>query len=166
MATQTAPIGVCATCSQPATTHCAGCADTEHTGTQCVTLYCSKACQTKDWSKHKAACQSAQGRKKLFRAAELIQETFYAVRAEAFDLKIWEVDESSDDGKTHIFDIKIEKGFGIGPAGERCDDDVSTNRAVLSYSSGGDVFTGVLRALGVRGFKGTNNCSFKLHRPS
>ena len=99
MATQTAPSGVCATCGQHATTRCAGCADTEHTGTQGATFYCSKPCQTKGWLKHKKACQAAQGRKKLFRAAEMIQEIFFALRAELFDLNITKV-ERAEDGKS------------------------------------------------------------------
>jgi hypothetical protein len=63
MANQIAPLGACTTCDQLATTRCAGCADTDLTGTQGVTLYRSKEFWTKDWSKHKAACQAAQGRK-------------------------------------------------------------------------------------------------------
>jgi hypothetical protein len=91
MATRTAPSNACATCGQPATTRFAGCADTEHIGTQGATLHCSKECQTNHWDKHKTACLSAQGRKKLFRAAELIQEIFLALKSETIDVNVTKV---------------------------------------------------------------------------
>ena len=135
---QTAPNSACATCGQPAPTRGAGCADTEHTGTPGATLYCSKACQTKKWSKHKAACQSAQGRKKLFRAAEIIQETFYAVRAEAFDLNVTKV-ERAEDGSIDFYDQPFKAPLLYGPAVTCLDVDADIKRAVLSYLAGGDV---------------------------
>jgi hypothetical protein len=84
--------GVCVTCGQPATTRCTGCVGVEVDGAPTSALYCGKGCQSKDWATHKQVCQAVQGRKKLFRAAELIQEIFHAVRAEAFDLHITKVE--------------------------------------------------------------------------
>jgi hypothetical protein len=153
MANQDPQSGVCVTCSQPATTHCAGCADTDSNGTLTLTLYCSRSCQSKDWSSHKKACQAAQGRKKLFRAAELIQETFYAVRAESFDLNITKV-ERDQDGKLHIFE-RPSKGFAnVKHAAAWAEGDIDTKRAVLSSRAGGEAFSTVLYQLGVQGFKG------------
>jgi hypothetical protein len=155
MATEAAPSGFCAICGQPAATRCAGCADTEHTGTQGPTLYCSKACQTKGWTKHMVACKAAQDRKKLFRAAELIQETFYAVRAEVFDLNVFQVLRTSN-GKLHIFDRPDSSPGYVVPARTWADGDIGVIHAVLSYSAGGCAFSNDLYELGRQAFKGTH----------
>jgi hypothetical protein len=153
MATQTAPSDVCVVCSQPDATRCTGCADTEHTGTEGATRYCSKTCQKAHWKKHKAACQSAQGRKKLFRAAELIQETFFALKAEVFDLNVTKV-ERAEDGKLDFYDLPF-KGHALYGASAACLDAVSNSkRAVLSYRAGGDVFADGFYDLVVAAFKG------------
>ncbi|GAB7329050.1 hypothetical protein MBLNU13_g00892t1 [Cladosporium sp. NU13] len=153
MATQSAPSGLCATCSQPATTHCAGCADTKNTGTQSVTLYCSKMCQNKDWSKHKPACQSAQGRKKLFRAAELIQETFFALKSELLDFNVTKMDRAGD-GKIHFSDAPF-KGLPVyGPISPCLEKACDIKRAVMFYCAGGDVFADAFYSIAVKAFAG------------
>jgi hypothetical protein len=153
MATETTPSGGCATCGQPASAHCAGCANTQHTGTQNITLYCSKPCQTKDWSKHKAECQSAQGRKKLFRAAELIQETFFALKAEILDFNVTKV-ERTGDGKIHFFDAPF-KGLPVyGPISACLKGVPDIKYAVMSYCAGGDAFADAFYSLAVKAFAG------------
>lgn len=165
MATQTASSGICATCSQPATTHCAGCADTQHTGTQRVTLYCSKACQTKDWSKHKPACQSAQVRKKLFRAAELIQETFFALKFEILDFNVTKVERAAD-GKIHFSDAPFE-GLAVYGRISTCLEQASDmKRAVMSYCAGGDVFADVFHRIVVKAFAGKLKLVHQLYNQS
>jgi hypothetical protein len=153
MATQTAPSGVCATCSQPAKTPCAGCADIEVDGVRASTLYCGKDCQRQDWLTHKTACQAAQARKKLFRAAELIQETFYTVRAEAFDLNITKV-ERDEEGKLHILDATVDSPGHISSDSAWANGDVEIQRAVLSYSAGADLFSNHLYELTVEALEG------------
>lgn len=153
MATQTASSGICATCDQPATTRCVGCVDTEHTGTQGATFYCSKTCQTKGWRKHKAACQAAQDRKKLFRAAELIQETFFALKAEILDFNVAKV-ERAGDGKIHFFDVPF-KGLPVyGPISTCLKEVPDIKCAVMSYCAGGDVFADAFHSIVVKAFEG------------
>lgn len=152
MATQNAPSGVCATCSQPATTQCAGCAKTEHTGTPGATLYCSEACQIKGWSQHKAACQAAQGRKKLFRAAELLQETFLALKSEILDFNVTKV-ERAGDGKIHFFDAPFKLPAIYGPI-SKCLEEAPEKCAVMSYCAGGDVFADTFYSIVVKAFAG------------
>ena len=153
MATQTAPSGACATCSNPATTRCVGCVDTEHTGTQGATFYCNKTCQTKGWSKHKAACQAAQGRKKLFRAAELIQETFFALKSEILDFNVTKV-ERAGDGKIHFFDAPFQGPPVYGPISTCLEADSDIKRAVMSYCAGGDVFADAFYSIAAKAFAG------------
>lgn len=162
MATKTAPSGGCAACGQPATAHCAGCADTEHTGTQIITLYCSKPCQTKDWSKHKAACQSAQARKKLFRAAEFLQETFFALKAEILDFNVTKV-ERAGDGKINFFDAPF-KGLPVyGPISTCLKEVPDIKCAVMSYCAGGDLFADVFYSFVAKVFTGKSQL---FHQPS
>lgn len=165
MATQAAPSGSCATCDQLATTRCAGCVDTEHTGTQGATFYCSKACQTKNWSKHKVVCRSAQGRKKLFRAAELIQETFFALKFEILDFNVTKV-ERAGDGKIHFSDAPFE-GFPVYGRISKCLEQASDiKRAVMSYCAGGDVFADVFHRIVVKAFTGKLKLVHQLYNQS
>jgi hypothetical protein len=155
MATQADPSGACVICSLPATTPCPGCADSEHTGTQSATFCCSKTCQTKDWSKHKTACQSAQGRKKLFRAAELVQETFYALKSEILDFNVTKA-EHAEDGKIRFFDVPF-KGLPVyGPVAAWLDEVPDIKCAVLSYCAGGDVFADAFHSICVKAFAGSS----------
>ena len=153
MATQTTPSGVCTTCSQPTTTRCASCAGTEHTGTQGATFYCSKECQGIDWGKHKAACQPAQGRKKLFRAAELIQETFLALKSEILDFNVTKV-ERAGDGTIDFYDQPFKGPALYGPAANCLDAEADIKRAVISYLAGGDVFADTFYSIVVKAFAG------------
>jgi hypothetical protein len=155
MAIEAPASNVCVTCGQPATTHCAGCADVDINGARTLTLYCGKACQNKDWSTHKKACQAAQGLRKLFRAAELIQETFYAVRAEAFDLTINKLGRDQD-GKLHIFDRPAKSRGYVKRAAAWAEGDIDIKHAVISFSAGGCAYSRVLYQLGVKAFKGKN----------
>lgn len=151
--TQATSAGVCATCGKPATTHCGGCAGTDEHGISTSTLYCSKACQTQDWAAHKQACQSFQGRKKLSRAAQLIQEIFFAIKAEVFDLNVSKV-KRDEEGKLHLFAPPFESPLLYGPAGTWMNGDVNVRRAVLSYCAGGDVFADAFYDVCVKAFEG------------
>jgi endonuclease I len=153
MAIEAPASNVCVTCEQPATTHCAGCADVDVNGARTLTLYCGKACQNKDWSTHKKACQAAQGHKKLFKAAELIQETFYVVRAEAFDLRITKLGRDQD-GKLHIFDKAAKSRGYVERAAAWTEGDIDIKHAVLSFSAGGCAYSHLLYQLGVKALKG------------
>lgn len=153
MATQTAPKGACATCSKPATTHCAGCTSTENIGARTVTLYCGKACQAAHWQSHKGFCQAIQAKSKLFRASRLLQECFFATRAEAFDLIITRVEIASD-GTVHIFEgtspTKVLQ-LSLAPTHS-----AETRNTVLSFRAGRDVFCGLMLELGRQAFKGAS----------
>lgn len=105
------------------------------------------------------------------KAAELIQEVFFAVRAEAFDLKINDVkrdedghihiyDESlkqdgiDENGKLNIFYASASKPFCIQPAASWMDGDPDVKRCILSYGAGGDVFSHALFGIGAGTIKG------------
>ncbi|RJE25903.1 hypothetical protein PHISCL_01745 [Aspergillus sclerotialis] len=47
------------------------------------TYYCNKRCQDKDWERHKHECRKLHERKKLHRAACLLQEIMYHIRMQA-----------------------------------------------------------------------------------
>lgn len=132
MATQDATTGVCAACGQPATTHCGGCAGVEVNGTRTLTLYCGKTCQTNNWTMHKKACQAAQGRKKLFRAAEIIQEAFFALRAEVFDLNVTKVER--DKGGNFTSMMCLSKGARATAPQRHVWMEISTSSAVSSLT--------------------------------
>ena len=153
MATQTASSDACATCGKPATTRCAGCSDTENSGAHTVTLYCGKECQIADWQLHKKFCQAIQAKSKLFRASQLLQECFFATRAEAFDLSIKSVEVASN-GTIHIFEgvppTRVLQ-LSLNPAHS-----VETRNAVLSFRAGRDVFSGLMLDLGRQAFKGVS----------
>ena len=154
--TQATSSGACATCGKPATTHCGGCAGTDEHGFSTSTLYCSKACQTKDWSAHKQACQSLQSRKKLSRAAQLIQDFFLAIKAEVFDLNITNV-VRDEEGKLHLFEAPFGSPLQYGPAATWMDGDVDVTRAILSYCAGGDVFADPFFDVCVKAFSGKDS---------
>lgn len=82
--------GACAHCQKPSTTRCTGClgAPEYHNTTASATFYCNKECQKSDWQRHKSQCHILQARKKLARAAELLQSIFYRIRMHAYDKQI------------------------------------------------------------------------------
>jgi hypothetical protein len=75
--------------------------------------------------------------RKLFRAAALIQDTFYAVRGLAFDLNVFKM-VRTENWKLHMFERPPKKSAPTEPAGVWADSDPITKRAVLAYSDGSD----------------------------
>lgn len=109
----------CAHCHKlDAKFHCAGCRDTPsvHNKPQSTAVYCNKECQKAGWASHRKSCKNLQARKALFRAADLIQAIWYAVRRESFDCCVIKAEEV--DGELIIHEgaydagtTKRERGF-------------------------------------------------------
>lgn len=155
MAHQDTLSNTCSVCGEAASARCIACFDVKYPNKiSASTFYCSKDCQTKGWPSHKKDCQAVQARKKLFRAGELLQEAFFATRAEAFDLKDAKVEKFSD-GTLHIFDApKLASSPTIGPISDKFGFDTKTKQAILSWNAGNDVFHSMILELGRKAFKG------------
>lgn len=114
--------------------------------------YCGRVCQIADQPSHKTLCQAAQAQTMLFRAGDLLQQSFLQTRAEAFDLCVTRV-ERFRDGAVHFFDEPAEGVCPLSPAATNGIDKFMKN-AVLSYGAARDVFSGLMFELGERAFKG------------
>lgn len=80
----------CALCTKPGKA-CVGCVDApqyEHGEDLQNTYYCSQECQTTDWDNHKEICYRKSLRKKLYRASEILDRIWHALREHTFDLRI------------------------------------------------------------------------------
>ena len=153
------PTQLCTVCNKPASNVCAGCADVRDASGNYLspTRYCGSDCQKADWPSHKQPCQAAQPSIKLFRAGQLLQESFLATRAEAVDLCVSSV-ERAQDGTIHFFDKPAEMVLPMSPTLTK---DVPMKNAVLSWGTGRDVFAGLMFSLGIQAFAG-GKCSMRL----
>ena len=87
-----ATVSECAKCKKPATKRCLRCIEgVDIDGELAPTYYCSKECQTADWTKHKVECRSANDRKQLFRAGVLLEEIYLTYLHVAFALRISDI---------------------------------------------------------------------------
>lgn len=78
------PSDRCASCQRPASTKCSGCLDAPvYEKVSKPTFYCNKVCQQADWDHHKSDCRRLQERKKLQRAAILLQAIYHRIRIHA-----------------------------------------------------------------------------------
>lgn len=102
----------CARCNKPVpkpALACLACVDgVDANGDSQRAYYCSARCQTLDKKNHARMCADVNVRKKLFRAAELLQTIFYPMREAAFDIKIKGIEEH--DGKIAMYEDIYEKG--------------------------------------------------------
>lgn len=154
MATPGSAIDACATCGKTPARRCTSCYDADNTNSNIApTFYCSNDCLKKDWPSHKDACRAAQlekiATKKLFRAGELLQEAFLATRTEVFDISVGELIQYID-GKLVIFSGPKKMMYGR----ITFDQDSAARGCVLSYSAGGEAFTGMMYELAMKAFKG------------
>lgn len=149
------PTHLCAVCSKPATSVCAGCANGRDAAGNHLTptRYCGSDCQKADWPFHQQPCRATQPSIKLLRAGQLLQECFLATRAEAFDLCVTSV-ERAQDGGIHFFDEPAE---GVGPIPPTLFKDVATKNAVLSWGAGRDNFAGLMFNLAIQAFAGSKS---------
>lgn len=76
----------CVTCDAPSTKSCA----------RCKTIYCSKACQVKDWTSHKKACSNLQLELTLTRAAAVIGEAYLTFRKNTWETTIVKIEDTPD----------------------------------------------------------------------
>jgi hypothetical protein len=72
----------CANCGMQATMRCAGCTGTPdyHLGDAMAIVYCGRNCQNNDSPDHKSYCHSMKRRKKLLRAATILQGALLTYR--------------------------------------------------------------------------------------
>jgi hypothetical protein len=85
----------CANCGIQATMRCAGCmvAPDYHLGDAMAIVYCGRDCQTKDWPDHKSRCRIMKRRKKLMRAANILQGALLTYRGILYDIDLTKIEE-------------------------------------------------------------------------
>ncbi|KAK2756820.1 autophagy protein 6 [Arachnomyces sp. PD_36] len=87
MATNTC--GNCAVCGTSTTKLCSGCSGApayEPNGSKNQTFYCTAECQKSHWDTHKPHCRNLQARKKLLRAAQILQGMTFAIFRNATEM--------------------------------------------------------------------------------
>jgi hypothetical protein len=87
----------CANCGTQATMRCAGCmgAPDYHLGDAMSIVYCGRNCQTKDWPDHKPHCRIMKRRKKLLRAAAILQGALLTYRDILYDIDLTKIEEKN-----------------------------------------------------------------------
>lgn len=100
----------CARCGKPATLQCDSCAnapaycDADST----ITFYCNLECQKLHRSKDALKCDLLRDRKKLERAAGILQEIIYKILEHASPLRFESVEVRGSDVFMHGFEVHYE----------------------------------------------------------
>jgi len=97
------PEQLCAHCQKPASQYCRACfeATTELVPPK-KTFYCNAECQKAGWAAHTTACTLTRRRCQLYRAAEVLQATFYLQRERVFDVSIAKIER--EENTLHIWE--------------------------------------------------------------
>ncbi|KAH7207876.1 uncharacterized protein BKA55DRAFT_529940 [Fusarium redolens] len=85
----------CANCGIKATMRCARChmgAPDYRFGDSMAVVYCGRECQTKHWPDHKSHCHAMKRRRKLLRAANILQAAFLTYREILYDIDLTKVE--------------------------------------------------------------------------
>ncbi|XEV04448.1 hypothetical protein FSHL1_009735 [Fusarium sambucinum] len=87
--------GECAQCGKLTTMCCAGCtgAPEYEPGDAMTILYCGRDCQTKAWSVHESKCRIMKRRKKLLRAASILQTALLTYRNIWYDYDLTKIEK-------------------------------------------------------------------------
>ncbi|KAF2089692.1 hypothetical protein K490DRAFT_63827 [Saccharata proteae CBS 121410] len=94
----------CNHCPNRTTKHCNGCSSGKEDPMfkdEDKTFYCDTQCQKDDWPHHKQKCKRLMLRKRLTRAAEVLQRMFLLHREIFFNLYVYNTWYDEDDGTTH-----------------------------------------------------------------
>ena len=113
----------CAMCDTPTTNKCGGCKSR---------LYCSTACQTKDWQDYNITCKDAQLEKALARVAAIAQEVFLSFRENTWDDVIKEIEGRDDALFIHDGNLMASKDWFRAFPHDIVSDNARTKMAVLT----------------------------------
>lgn len=157
METEDLADNACTFCDKPVITRCAGCRDPKYNDSDAPTYYCGKTCQRKDWPAHKKRCQAVQARKQLFKAGELMHETYLAIRAEVFGRPVasaaW-----AESGRLILRNGPDNQLAFPGPIANWLDCDPTMKRTILSSQGNGpycgDLLSDLVCQLGLTALKG------------
>jgi predicted Rdx family selenoprotein len=93
----------CTNCGMEATMRCAGCmgAPDYHLGESLKVVYCGRDCQRKHWPDHKTHCRVMKQRRKLLRAANVLQAALLTYREVLHDIDLTKIE--AKDGFLYIY---------------------------------------------------------------
>jgi hypothetical protein len=146
----------CKVCGLKSSKHCSRCVegiDATGSPTRSETHYCSVSCQAADWERHKDQCNRTRRLKKLYRGAQFLQDVLLAFREEAFDLKVWRIEERDDRLDAYETPTTFDDP-AFHPFPNHLVKSAKDKQAVLTLLSCSDVAT-VLHQLVNKAFRGT-----------
>lgn len=84
----------CESCGKDATMKCAGCMNAPEykPGDSVTTVYCSRDCQRRHWSDHKAHCRALGQRMKLVRTAIILKAALLTYREVIYDVDLTKIE--------------------------------------------------------------------------
>lgn len=152
---QSMAIEVCTACSRPAPRPvliCTRCDEgVDKNGDAAYTVYCEKACRTKDEKSHQQSCKHSNIRKQLYRSGDLLQAIFYKFRDASFDKDVKELSKKNGmlhakecfpQGDGRLFRFPRDRDSGSEDAAMRLTFSACTHACAYMYELGEMLFRG------------------------
>ena len=126
---------VCVSCNKVAHLYCPNCEYSEERGIRLPIWYCGRACQQSSWVDHKKSCLHVARVNQLYRAARIVQSSFYCFREHLFDLKLTKIEVIGNEIHVHegAYNERLTQEFP-----ERLIPSPAVREAVLTHLSCND----------------------------